>query len=1007
LLKGLPSETLISLLPGFLQVVYNKGTIRKYIKGEILHQEGDKVESLYIPIDGDIVLFNKDKNEAFGFLEKGRSFALSSLLHDTPVNYSARFDASARVIEIKKEDFFEFLKQHPDHHKYLEIISTSQAARNFRRFLSEYNLQPDKLITIISQLEEVRSVTPGSLNDTLKKNILLFNDGEIHIKFPNREYLSKKLTEGAWMGGEAMVPPSTLSYLIASCTSKSVLKISHEILMYAIESELILEKLYNEPFINLMSISDDYYLDFKSKKIEVSDVNRELFKQNFQKVSAESLLKSSSDFESLIVGTINVCLLLGRQYNYSLIEAHFHRNRLKLSTMSISNILDQMGMSARSFKGDYEKAEVPFVAFVSSRLLVVYAHDKEYLYFHDSGYGYGKLKKNDPILKDTEWVEVVSYEKADLLEDEQSEILDKYKIEKKQTQSRMYSKNLIFRKKKLLLQVGILSLVAFLIGLATPYISGKIVDEVIALKDLQSLYAYGLGLFLAYAFLTYISYLKGRLLSEFSYLFDYSFSVIFYKKLLDLKQKFFDKINVGYVFARLTELNAVREFFSSTTLETFISMITGAIYSVILFTYGWKIAIVPLIMFAVVFLLQYFFKKHIRKVHLRLFEANSKTNSLVSETISSMTTIKAFKAEKYFSEKMDFWFLNSINLTKDMSKAQTTFQSLMSFIIKCMPIIVVWVAILEAFEGKMSMGEVYAAVMYLGRVTGPLNQIVNFFVSLEELKVSFQKLDDVFEEEPEENIKSKLSSMSVELKGLIRFDRVKFKYDDEGPWILDDVSFSIFPKQRVALVGESGCGKTTLANLIAGNHQPTQGRILYDGMDQTYISLDSLRSQIGFIQQDNRLFAGTIASNITFARDFINPEKMHEVSRRAYCDEFINVFPTGYNQFLSEGGMGLSGGQKQRLCIARVLYQDPKILIMDEATSALDSDSESKIIQTLREYMMDRTSIIIAHRYSTIRNCDYIIVMDNGKIVEVGTHEELIHKEGGKFFDLFKSQIVT
>ena len=137
-------------------------------------------------------------------------------------------------------------------------------------------------------------------------------------------------------------------------------------------------------------------------------------------------------------------------------------------------------------------------------------------------------------------------------------------------------------------------------------------------------------------------------------------------------------------------------------------------------------------------------------------------------------------------------------------------------------------------------------------------------------------------------------------------------------------------------------------------------------MEQTYLSLDALRAQIGFIQQDNRLFSGSIASNITFSKDFINPVKMHEVSRQAYCDEFINIFPTGYAQFLSEGGMGLSGGQKQRLCIARMLYQDPRILILDEATSALDSDSESKIIQTLKEYMMDRTSIIIAHRYLSL-----------------------------------------
>lgn len=1009
LLKGLPSETLLSLLPGFMQEVYDKGRIIKLSKGDVLHHQGQKLTKLFIPIDGDIVLFRKKgkKAKVLNFLEKGRSLGLSSILFDEEVDYSAKVDQETRIIEIDVADFVNFLGQHPTYRVYLEVISTSEAARSLKRFLTEYNLHPEKLINIISQIEDVKDTSPVGLNSLLQNHLLLLNDGKTLIEFPDKEFLTKELFEGAWMGGEALVPPSLLSYRIQSTTATRVQKVPHEVIRFAIESDLILERMYNEPFINLTSISDDYYLDFQSPKIDDSGIHLELFQNHFPHVAVDGFLKSKTDFENLVMTTINVCILKKLPYNYSLIENQFHKARKNLSMLEIAQIFEHFDILTRPFEGSLDNAVFPLVTFVENRLLVLYASQDEDVYFHDAGFGFGKMDLNDPRLAQATYLEIMTIEDHDLASNTTEELLDKYNVQKKKTPSRQNTEMLIFKRKRLLINILGVSFVIFLLGLATPYLSGKIIDEVLSLKDMTSMISYGAGLFLAFGFMTLLNYFKGNLIAEFSYLFDYDYSSFFYKKLLDLKQSFFDDINVGYVFARLGELNVIRQFFSIATLETLINFVVSIVYCFVLFGYGWKIALVPIVMFVIVFVLQVFFKRYIRKIHLKLFETDSKTSSLVSETISSMLTIKAFKAERYFSNKMDEWFLRTTRLTRDLSMTQSTFQALMGWIVKAVPIVAAWVAVVQVFRGNMTVGSIYAVVLYVNRTANPLNQIVEFFVEWEEIKISFQKLDDIFEGPPEETFDEKVSSLPVDLKGLIRLDRVRFRYHEDAPWVLENISFSIYPKQRVAIVGESGCGKTTLANLIAGTHRPTQGRILYDGVDQRYLSIESLRSQMGFIQQDNRLFSGSIKDNITYPFDVVQTEKMQDVAKRAYCDEFINVFPTGYDQFLSEGGMGLSGGQKQRLCIARTLYQDPKVLILDEATSALDADSEFKIMETLRLYLQSKTAIIIAHRYSTIRNCDQIIVMDQGKVVEVGTHEELIHKEGGKFFDLFKSQIIN
>jgi ATP-binding cassette subfamily B protein len=289
--------------------------------------------------------------------------------------------------------------------------------------------------------------------------------------------------------------------------------------------------------------------------------------------------------------------------------------------------------------------------------------------------------------------------------------------------------------------------------------------------------------------------------------------------------------------------------------------------------------------------------------------------------------------------------------------------------------------------------------MLLGNVIQPFQRLIVLWNQLQEVMISTERINDVLEAEPEEDLEQQPRQSLPMFRGQIRFDNVTFRYHPESDInVLENLSFEIKAEQTVAVVGRSGSGKTTLSKLILGLYLPTDGKVLIDNQDITSISLQSLRSQIGVVDQDTFLFGGTIRENISIAHPEASLPEIMEAARLAGADEFIQRMPMGYETQIGEGGGMLSGGQRQRLAIARALLGDPRLLVLDEATSHLDSESE-RIIQTnLKKILKGRTSLIIAHRLSTVRHADLILVLDRGVLVESGTHEELITKRGHYFY---------
>jgi ABC-type bacteriocin/lantibiotic exporter with double-glycine peptidase domain len=307
-------------------------------------------------------------------------------------------------------------------------------------------------------------------------------------------------------------------------------------------------------------------------------------------------------------------------------------------------------------------------------------------------------------------------------------------------------------------------------------------------------------------------------------------------------------------------------------------------------------------------------------------------------------------------------------------------------------------------KGELTLGQVFALSGLVHGMVGPVMALINQYQTINHVKVSMDRIDDIITSAPESNPKTN-AYQSLKLKGEIEFKNISFQYGNEmSPMVLDDVSLKIFAGETVALVGGSGSGKTTLGKMVNLLYAPVKGKVFVDGIDASTIPLEVLRSEVAMIMQENALFSGTVIENITLGDPLPSFTRAMDAARNADAHNFIAALPEGYSTLLGENGEGLSGGQKQRINIARAFYRSPSVMILDEATSALDAVSEQAIMSNIKGRTVKKTTVIIAHRLNTIMHADRIVALKNGKVLEVGTHKELMAKQG-YYYDLFRKQL--
>jgi subfamily B ATP-binding cassette protein MsbA len=469
-----------------------------------------------------------------------------------------------------------------------------------------------------------------------------------------------------------------------------------------------------------------------------------------------------------------------------------------------------------------------------------------------------------------------------------------------------------------------------------------------------------------------------------------------------LSVSFFDQTKVGSLLSRvMTDAEGIRNLVGTGLVEVVGGVLTAAIALVILIALNLKLTAIALSILSLFGLVLLYAFKTLRPLFRERSKINAEVSGRLTESFAGVRVVKAYRAERrealVFSKGVHRLFRNVAQTMTGFS-AVTAFSTLLFGAIS---VSILWVGSNDVLAGRMTTGALFQFTALLAMLVGPVVQIVSIGSQITEAFAGLERIREIRNELAEDAGDEKHARLPP-IEGTVEFQDVVFEYRPGVP-VLHGISFVARPGTSTALVGPSGSGKSTLIGLVAAFYRPTSGRILVDGQDLAGVRLSDYRSQLGVVLQDNFLFDGTVLDNIAFARPDATDEEILRAAKISRCDDFVAKLPDKYDTVVGERGVKLSGGERQRVAIARAILADPRILILDEATSSLDSENEAAIQQGLSELMKGRTTFVIAHRLSTIRRADMILVLEDGRIVERGRHEDLLAR-GGRYADLYNRQ---
>jgi subfamily B ATP-binding cassette protein HlyB/CyaB len=559
----------------------------------------------------------------------------------------------------------------------------------------------------------------------------------------------------------------------------------------------------------------------------------------------------------------------------------------------------------------------------------------------------------------------------------------------------------------LAVQIIVASLLIQLFGLITPLFTQIILDQVVVNRSLPTLHVFAVGILLFGIWNIGLSSIRQYLLSYLSNHLDLTMIGGFVRHTLMLPLKFFEMRHVGDIITRVQENQKIQEFLITQVVLAWLDFLMGFVYLALMFYYNWQLTLLVLAMIPFFVLVTLGATPFLRQISLDVFNRSAEQNSALVETFSGIDTLKATASERELRWRWEERLTNFLNVRFRGQKLGIGLEALTGLINTVGSTALLWYGATLVIQNQLTIGQFVAFNMLIGQVLAPVLSLANLWDELQEVLVSVEKLNDVFATVPEET-PDKAMLVLPSVQGNIKFENVTFRYgedEDRERNTLQNISFEAKPGQTIAIVGRSGSGKTTLIKLLQGLYKPNSGHIWIDGHDIEHISPQSWRSQIGVVPQECFLFSGTILENITLYRQEYTLEQAIEAAKLAEAHAFIQGMPLGYTTKVGERGANLSGGQRQRIAIARALLGKPKILILDEATSSLDTESEQRFQQNLARLAGERTTFIIAHRLSTVRSADLILVIDRGIIVQRGTHNELIADRQGLYSYLAQQQL--
>lgn len=550
--------------------------------------------------------------------------------------------------------------------------------------------------------------------------------------------------------------------------------------------------------------------------------------------------------------------------------------------------------------------------------------------------------------------------------------------------------------------VLIISLLLQLLGLAAPFFTQVIIDKVLVHRSADTLDILIIGMLLSALFTNWMQALRGYLFTNITSKMDVALSSRLFRNITALPLRYFGKWQVGDVVSRAGELENLRSFLTGSSLTVVLDIVFAAVYLGVMLFYSKVLSLVVLLILPLFVLLNVVVAPIYKKLINERFLIGAENRSFLIETLTGVRTVKASGLEAGFIGRYEDMLARYVKSVFSVVNLANVAGSIGMFLQQIFTLAILWTGAVYVMAHEITVGELIAFQMMAGQLIAPVMRLISMWQYFQQTRVSMERLGDIMNEEREPAFNPGRTTLP-NIKGQIALEHVSFRYTEEGGNVLENFGVSIGAGMKVGIVGRSGSGKSTLTKLIQRLYLPDSGRIMIDGVDIAQVEPAWLRRQIGVVLQDSMLFGGTIEENIRIACPNATHEDVVRAATLAGAAEFIEELPHKYDTFVGERGSLLSGGQRQRISIARALILNPAIMIFDEATSALDYESESIIMNNLEQIAEGRTMLMIAHRLSTVQGCDAIIMLDHGRIVEAGSHAELMAKQGA-YYRLYMAQ---
>ena len=958
---------------------------------------------LYIILKGKVRLVCHD--DLVVSLESG-SFGELTLFDRDFQSYSVRASADTQICHLKAQLILPLIEKHPalqqnllQRAKLRDLLLLHHSVNGGDR------LQTVKLLKMLDRLTNHRLNTGNLPSFLWNEKLWLLRQGEIlHSSGekiePGKIYLPENLPQtGSWMvtddvdlyswGQSAIATPPSTEELWVDANIPARLEqdrgqTSYEINKLATFNEGITT--VRSPQIDAARridvkprVSKAY---FPSPKLQVGQLWQQLSRRY-----PFFLQQSASDCGAACL--VMVGRYWGKRFSINRLRSLAQVDRNGASLSGLANAAESIGFTTRMVTATLEKLALqtlPVIAhWEGNHYVVVYKITRKQVVIGDPAIGQRTLSRQEFNKGWTGYTLLL-----------QPTALLKKTAENKSSLSRYFE--LVKPYRVIILEIALASIAIQIFGLIVPLLTQLLLDRVVVQRSDLTLTAVGSGLLIFGLFRVAMTGLRQYLLAHTANRIDLALIVGFVDRTFRLPLSFFESRYVGDIISRIQENRKIQRFLTGEALSIILDLLTVFIYLGLMLWYSWKLSLMIMVLVPLFALMALVATPFLKRISREIFTAYNQETKYLIQSLTGIRTIKSMAVEQSVRGHWEELFGESIRKNFSGQLIGNTLEIVSSLIQTLITVGLLWFGAWQVIHDELTIGQLVAFNMLLGNVISPFNRLAMLWNELQEVLIAIERIEDVIDS-PVEELQDGSRQYLPPLLGHIRFENVTFRYQSQGETnTLENISFEVFPGQTVALVGRSGSGKTTISKMVLGFYNPIEGKVTIDGYDVSSLSLQSLRSQVGVVDQDTFLFGGTIRENISLGRADATLAEIVEAAEQAGAHEFIQELPMGYETQIGEGGGMLSGGQRQRIAIARALLGNSRLLILDEATSNLDTESERIIQNNFNTISRNRTTLVIAHRLSTVQSADLILVLDRGVLVESGTHDELMSQRGQYYY---------